>query len=79
MLRAQDLAPRAYVITALQLNAVTLTWSFYDRGLNFNGTVPVTGGIDGHHVYTKFSAVCKKIDEEPDVSKRAGIFSSAGL
>jgi hypothetical protein len=47
LLRAQDLAPRAYVITALHSNAVTLTWSFYDGGLNFSGTVPVTGGFDG--------------------------------
>jgi hypothetical protein len=47
LLRAQDLAPGAYVITALHSNAVTLTWSFYDGGLNFSGTVPVTGGFDG--------------------------------
>jgi hypothetical protein len=40
---AQDLAPRAYIITPVHSNAVTLTWSFYDGGLNFNGTVPITG------------------------------------
>jgi len=40
---AQDLAPRAYLITPLHANAVTLTWSFYDGGVNFNGTVPITG------------------------------------
>jgi hypothetical protein len=34
---AQDLAPRAYLITPLHANAVTLTWSFYDGGVNFNG------------------------------------------
>jgi hypothetical protein len=38
---AQDLAPRAYVITPLQSNAVTLTWAFYDGGLNFTGTIPI--------------------------------------
>jgi hypothetical protein len=27
-LSAQDLAPRAYLITPLHANAVTLTWSF---------------------------------------------------
>jgi len=43
MLRAQDLASRAYIITPLHSNAVTLTWSFYDGGVNFNGTVPITG------------------------------------
>jgi hypothetical protein len=38
----QDLAPRAYVVTPLHSNAVTLTWAFYDGGLNFSGSIPVT-------------------------------------
>ena len=38
---AQNLSPRAYVITPNQSNAVTATWSFYKGGLNFNGTVPI--------------------------------------
>src|SRR5215467_5812821 len=42
-LSAQDLSPRAYVITPVHSNAVILTWSFYDGGLNLNGTVPITG------------------------------------
>ena len=33
---AQDLAPRAYVITPVHSNVVNLTWSFYDGGVNFN-------------------------------------------
>jgi len=37
---AQDLAPRAYVITAVHSNAVTVTWSFYDEGFDVNGAVP---------------------------------------
>src|SRR5215469_3340830 len=41
-LLAQDLAPRAYVITPVHSNAVTLTWAFYDGGLNFSGAIPVT-------------------------------------
>jgi hypothetical protein len=41
-LRAQDLAPRAYLITPLHFNAVTLTWSFYDGSINFNGALPVS-------------------------------------
>ena len=40
-LSAQDLAPRAYVITPLHSNAVTVTWSYYNGGLAFNGTVPI--------------------------------------
>ena len=41
---AQDLAPRAYVITPVNSNAVTLTYSFYDGGVNFNGAVAVKNG-----------------------------------
>ena len=41
-LYAQDLAPRAYVITPMRSNAVTVTWSFFDGGVNFNGAVPIT-------------------------------------
>jgi hypothetical protein len=40
---AQDLAPRAYLITPLHSNAVTLTYSFYDGNIIFDGTVPITG------------------------------------
>ena len=47
---AQDLAPRAYVITPLHANAVTLTWSFYSGGFDFNGTVPITGATGTYSV-----------------------------
>jgi hypothetical protein len=47
---AQDLAPRAYVITPVHGNAVTLTWSFYSGGLNFNGAVPITGATGTYSV-----------------------------
>jgi hypothetical protein len=49
-LTAQDLAPRAYLITPLHANAVTLTWSFYSGGLDFNGTIPVTGATGTYSV-----------------------------
>jgi hypothetical protein len=41
--RAQELAPRAYVITPVHTNAVILTYGFYDGGLLFDGVVPITG------------------------------------
>jgi len=41
VLLAQDLAPRAYVITPLHSNAITLTWAFYDGGLNLTATIPI--------------------------------------
>jgi len=43
-LLAQDLAPRAYVISPLHSNAVTLTWGFYNGGLNLTGSVINTNG-----------------------------------
>ncbi|MGC1298115.1 MAG: transporter [Alloacidobacterium sp.] len=49
-LPAQDLSPRAYVITATNTNAVILTWAFYDGGVNFNGTVPITGATGTYSV-----------------------------
>jgi hypothetical protein len=41
-LAAQDLAPRAYLITPVNSNAVNLTYSFYSGGVDFNGSVPIT-------------------------------------
>jgi hypothetical protein len=40
-LHAQDLAPRAYIITPIHWNAVTLTYSFSDGGILFNNILPV--------------------------------------
>jgi hypothetical protein len=40
---AQDLAPRAYIITPIHSNAVVLTYSFFDGDLVFDNAVPVTG------------------------------------
>jgi hypothetical protein len=41
-LHAQDLAPRAYIITPLHSNAITLTYAYYDGNILFDGTIPVT-------------------------------------
>src|SRR5215472_6518830 len=49
-LSGQDLSPRAYVITPVHSNVVILTWSFYDGGLNLNGTVPITGATATYSV-----------------------------
>jgi hypothetical protein len=42
VLRAQDLVPRAYVITPVHTNAVILSYSFLNGGLLFDNTVPIT-------------------------------------
>jgi hypothetical protein len=48
--RAQDLAPRAYLITPLHSNAINLTYSFFTGGLEFNGVIPVTGATGTYSV-----------------------------
>lgn len=50
VVRAQDLVPRAYVITPLHANAITFTWSFYQGQLDFNGAVPITGATGTYSV-----------------------------
>jgi hypothetical protein len=40
--KAQDLAPRAYLITPVGSNAVTTAYSYNDGELLFEGTVPIT-------------------------------------
>lgn len=49
---AQDLAPRAYVITAVHSNAITITWGFYDGGVNLNGTIPIGNATGTYYVST---------------------------
>lgn len=48
--RAQDLAPRAYLITPIHSNAVVLTWSFYRGGLDFNNVVPISNATGTYSV-----------------------------
>jgi len=50
MVSAQDLSPRAYVITPLHSNAITLTWSFCDGSINYNGALPVSGATGTYSV-----------------------------
>jgi len=40
---AQDLAPRAYVITPIHSNAVVVTYSYFDGDLIFDNSTPITG------------------------------------
>jgi hypothetical protein len=42
-LHAQDLAPRAYVISPIHPNTITLAWSFYDGNTNYSGALPISG------------------------------------
>ena len=49
-LHAQDLAPRAYVITPADGNAVNLTWSYFNGGLDLPAAVPVTDATGTYNV-----------------------------
>ena len=49
-LAAQDLAPRAYLITPVSSNAITIIWAFYDGGVDFNGTVPIGHATGTYYV-----------------------------
>jgi hypothetical protein len=41
---AQDLSPRAYLITPVHSNALIFTYGFYNGSVQFNGAIPITGG-----------------------------------
>ena len=51
ILLGQDLAPRAYLITPFHSNAVTLTWSFYDGSINFNGALPSSDATGRYNLF----------------------------
>lgn len=50
VLCAQDLAPRAYIITPVKANVITLTESFYNGTNDFNGVIPVDGATGTYNV-----------------------------
>jgi hypothetical protein len=50
VLRAQDLAPRAYIITPVHWNAITLSDAFNDGNILLEGAAPVTGSSGKGHV-----------------------------
>src|SRR5664279_2107816 len=50
LLPAQDLSPRAYVITPLHANALTLTYGFYDGSLLFGAALPIRNARGTYNV-----------------------------
>ena len=79
---AQTLAPRAYVITPTGANAVTLSWSFFDGGLNFQGTVPITGATGVYHIpavsyYRSFSLLGRSANITGLLPYGVGTFSGS--
>src|SRR5271169_1537336 len=83
-LHAQDLSPRAYVITPLHANTVNLTWAFFDGGLNFNGTVPITGATGTYNVpifglYHSFDLFGRSANLQASLPYAVGNFSGKTL
>jgi hypothetical protein len=50
MLHAQELSPRAYLITPIHSNAINLTWSFYDGSIDFNGALPSSNATGRYNI-----------------------------
>ncbi len=49
-LLAQDLSPRAYVITPLHSNAINMTYSFFHGSVLLDGAAPITGATGTYSV-----------------------------
>jgi hypothetical protein len=47
---AQDLSPRAYVVTPVNSNAITISSAYFNGGVDFNGTVPITNATGSYYV-----------------------------
>ena len=45
-LLAQDLSPRAYIITPLHANAIIIGYSFFHGNVLFEGAAPITGATE---------------------------------
>ena len=83
-LLAQDLSPRAYLITPVHANAVNLTYSYFNGGLNFNGTVPITGATGTYSVpvigyYHAFSFFGRSANVSAALPYAVGTFQGAVL
>jgi hypothetical protein len=81
---AQDLAPRAYVITPVGSNAIILTWSFYNGGLDFNGTIPIAGATGTYSIpifsyYRSFSFFGRSANITASLPYGVGTFQGAVL
>ena len=82
--QAQDLAPRAYVITPLHSNAITLTWAFYDGNINYNGALPVSGATGTYNVeilsyYLSFSFFGRSANVVASLPYALGSFQGTAL
>ena|ERR1700758_3332789 len=82
---AQDLSPRAYVITPVHANAALLTWSYFNGGLNVNGAsaIPITGAMGVYNVqiislYHSFDFFGRSANVAVGLPYAIGTFSAMG-
>ncbi len=78
----QDLAPRAYVITPADANAVILAWSYFNGGLELNGAVPLTGATGTSSVqifsyYHSFSLLGRSANVTGSLPYAVGTFAGS--
>ena len=52
LLNSQDLAPRAYFISPLRSNAITLTESFFNGDIDYNGVIPISDATGIYNIPT---------------------------
>jgi len=81
---AQDLAPRAYLITPLHSNAINLTYAFNNGGLDFNGVVPINGATGTYSVpsfgyYHSFSLFGRSANIQAGLPYGIGTFQGSVL
>ena len=84
LLQAQDLAPRAYVITPLHSNAVTLTYGFYSGSLLFNGAAPISGATGTYNVpvftyYHSFGLLSRSSNISASIPYAIGTFQGQAI
>src|SRR5208282_2462331 len=81
---AQDLAPRAYLITPLHSNAINLTYAFNNGGLDFSGVVPINGATGTYSVpsfcyYHSFSLFGRSANIQAGLPYGIGTFQGSVL
>ena len=76
---AQELSPRAYVITPLRSNAVVVTYTFFDSSVQFDGALPITGATGKYSVpvftcYRAFNLLVRSANANASLPYAVGTF-----
>jgi hypothetical protein len=79
---AQDLSPRAYVITPLRSNVIILSYSFFHGSILFDGAAPITGATGTYSVpiisyYHSFSLLGRSANMSASLPYAVGKFQGS--